>query len=354
MPFLRNVTRGRGVPDSRLEEVAHHYAALNGRSPVNALNLAIIDGLRAELAARNVNLPVYFGNRNWYPMLAETVGQMYDDGHRNVLAITTSAYSSYSSCRQYREDFAAALAANSMALDGPMRIDRVRTYFNHPGFLDPLADGLARAVAELVAAGHERSKIIALFSTHSIPTMMADTSGPKDTWVPGSGGWYVSQHRLAVNYVLGRVEDLAHQLVFQSRSGSPHTPWLEPDVNDVIAGLDGFSAVVVVPIGFVSDHVEVLWDLDNEAAQTAREHQLAFRRVATPGKDPRFVAALACLVRDRLDAAATPVCIPGSRPIPDVCLPGCCPNPRAVKPTTAGVDSSDDWARAGQQTQLLK
>ena len=277
------------------------YRALGGRSPITEQNRAMIASLQVELAARGIDLPVYWGNRNWEPYNADAVTALHADGHRHALGLVTSAYSSYSSCRQYREDFAMVLEETGLADE--VTIDKVRVYFNHPGFLDPVADGLEQALRSLGDAGHDVDRIAVLFSTHSVPLSMAEASGPEETRVEGSSGWYVAQHLAACRYVMDRVDDALPQLpswrlVYQSRSGAPHIPWLEPDVNDVIeeiAEQRSADAVVVVPIGFVTDHVEVIWDLDTEAKETAQEHGLAFERVATSGTDPRFIKALSLI-----------------------------------------------------------
>lgn len=358
IPFLRNVTRGRGIPDERLEEVAGHYRALGGRSPITAQNRDLIGRLEQELAERGIDLPVYFGNRNWEPYNAEALRAMHADGHRHALGLVTSAYSSYSSCRQYREDFGMVL--EETGLGDEMTIDKVRVYFNHPGFLEPVVDGLAAALRELAAEGHDADRVRVLFSTHSVPLSMAEASGPEETRVQGSGGWYVEQHLAACRWVMDQLHDdvpalPAWQLVYQSRSGAPHIPWLEPDVNDVIEQLAadqdeaaGADAVVVVPIGFVTDHVEVVWDLDTEAKETAAETGLAFRRVATSGTDPRFVAALADLIQERLDPAFPRRVVTDFGGTPDVCGANCCVG-RMCRPTTSAIDSAEDVARAREQ-----
>ncbi|MDN6399680.1 MAG: ferrochelatase [Brachybacterium sp.] len=351
IPFLRNVTRGRGIPDERLEEVAGHYRARGGRSPITAQNETMIAALEQELAGRGIDLPIYFGNRNWAPYNDDAVRALHGDGHRHALGLVTSAFSSYSSCRQYREDFGMVLEETGLA--GEVSIDKVRVYFNHPGFLEPVVDGVGSALASLVAEGHDADRIAVLFSTHSVPTSMAEASGPEETRVEGSGGWYVEQHLSACRWVMEQLDDDAPelpdwQLVYQSRSGAPHIPWLEPDVNDVIAQLaadDTADAVVVVPIGFVTDHVEVIWDLDTEAKETAEEKGLAFRRVATSGEDPRFIAALADLVQERLDAQFPRRVVTDFGGTPDVCGVNCCVG-RLCRPTTSAVDSAADVDRA--------
>ena len=340
MPFLENVTHGRGIPRERLEEVSHHYLALGGVSPINAQNRALRAALGAELAARGIDLPVYWGNRNWDPYLAPELARLHDDGHRRVLALTTSAYSSYSSCRQYREDLARALDATS--LGGELAIDRVRQYFDHPGFVRPFAEGLVVALAELAADGVALDATRVLFTTHSIPLTMAAASGEPGRF--GPEGAYVAQHLAAVRAVLDMVRGLGREipgwaLVYQSRSGAPHVPWLEPDVNDALrdAGASGVAAVVVVPIGFVSDHVEVVWDLDHEARETCEELGIRMARVSTPGTHPAFVRGLVDLVEERR-AGAPALALSPLGPWPSVCAAGCCANPRAALPAVAGED----------------
>jgi protoporphyrin/coproporphyrin ferrochelatase len=341
MPFLRNVTRGRGIPDERLVEVAHHYDALGGVSPINEQNRALRAALQDELSRRGVDLPVLWGNRNWAPYLTDVVRDAHATGRSRLLGLATSAYSSYSSCRQYREDFGKALADTELV--GEVRIDKVRLYHNHPGFLMPFVDGLREALTAASQAGVAADSLVVLFSTHSIPSTMALSAGPVGTPEPGA---YVSQHLAAARWVVEAIgAPLSWRLVYQSRSGPPQMPWLEPDINDAITDLaaGGTAGVIVVPIGFVSDHVEVIWDLDNEARQTAAEHDLWFHRVATPGVDPRFVSALADLVEERLNPGRPRATVAGG-PSPDFCGARCCRNLRSPRPTTAGMDSADDWA----------
>lgn len=319
IPFLRNVTAGRGIPDERLEEVATHYRAHGGVSPINGQNRALQAALKQELAERQIQLPIYWGNRNWAPYLGETLKQMYDDGHRRILTITTSAYSSYSSDRQYREDLAQAILTND--LQGKVEVDKIRQFFNHPGFVQPFAEGLVAGLrdlrAELAASGAEAGVHI-LFVTHSIPTADAEAAGPRavaarlQEEVGAAAGEangadvYSAQHLDAAEQVLQLVpeaEGLDWSLVYQSRSGSPHTPWLEPDINDAMAELarqHQIAGFIVVPLGFVSDHMEVVWDLDTEAQETAEKLGVSFRRTPTPGTHPRFVSGLIDIVEERL------------------------------------------------------
>lgn len=344
IPFLRNVTRGRGIPDERLEEVAHHYRHFGGVSPINEHNRQLKAALEVELARRGVDLPVIWGNRNWDPYLNDAVREANERGFTKLIAIATSAYSSYSSCRQYREDYADALEDTGLA--EVVQIDKVRQFFDHPGFVTPFVEGLRDALAKLEAeqAGLSRTTDVeVLFATHSIPTADAAKSGPAERGF-GEGGAYAAQH-LAVAEVVMReagASDVPWQLVYQSRSGPPTQPWLEPDVNDAIAELPaaGRKAVVIVPLGFVSDHMEVMWDLDEEAMETAEEHGLAAIRVPTPGVHPAYVAGLVDLVMERVHGtpAAERPHLTDLGPWYDTCRPGCCENVRlGFKPALAGI-----------------
>ncbi|MBO3664054.1 ferrochelatase [Microbacterium stercoris] len=346
IPFLRNVTRGRGIPDERLEEVATHYRHFGGVSPINAQNRALKEALEAEIARRGLDLPVYWGNRNWAPFLDAAVTEADAAGHRNLIAISTSAYSSFSSCRQYREDFARVL--EETGLGGRVSIDKVRQFFDHPGFVQPFIDGVEAALRDYLADGLAPAEIRVLFSTHSVPMQDADRSGPRDVdW--GEGGAYAAQHLAVAEAVMADIAtripeaaEVSWKLVYQSRSGPASQPWLEPDINDVIAELpaEGVRAIAIVPLGFVSDHMEVLWDLDNEATESAAEAGLRSVRTPTPGVDPAYVAGLIDLVEERLNG--TPAAERPRRtdlgPWFDVCRPGCCENVRAgFKPAVAGI-----------------
>lgn len=344
IPFLRNVTRGRGIPDERLEEVAHHYRHFGGVSPINDQNRELKAALEAELAYRGLDLPVLWGNRNWDPYLTDAIRDAHERGFTNLLAVATSAYSSYSSCRQYREDIAMAL--QETGLEGELHVDKVRQYFDHPGFVAPFIEGVRSAldeIAEAIPGISLEREVEVLFTTHSIPSVDAERSGPAERGF-GEGGAYVAQHRAVAEVVMleSTEEQIGWQLVYQSRSGPPSMPWLEPDINDVIDGMPGrgIRAVVIVPIGFVSDHMEVKWDLDNEATETAAKNGVFSVRVTTPGAHRAFVTGLIDLVEERL--AGTPV---GQRPAMtelgpwyDVCRPGCCENARlGFKPAAAGI-----------------
>jgi protoporphyrin/coproporphyrin ferrochelatase len=310
MPFLRNVTRGRGVPEERLAEVAGHYQHFGGVSPINEQNRALLAAIRDDFATNGIDFPLYWGNRNWHPMLADTLAKMRDDGVRRAVAFVTSAYGSYSSCRQYLEDIAAARAAVG---PGAPVVEKLRHYHDHPGYVLPLVDGVRAALSTL---NGENVRLV--FTAHSVPVRMARSAGPQ-------GGRYEAQLRETAGLVAAAAApELEWDLVWQSRSGPPHVPWLEPDINDHLAELAkaGVSDVVVSPIGFSSDHLEVVWDLDTEAAATAAKLGLGFARAATPGTDPRFVAMVRELIAERYDAG--PKRKLGTLPVWDTCPEGCC------------------------------
>ncbi|MDX6327387.1 MAG: protoporphyrin/coproporphyrin ferrochelatase [Nocardioidaceae bacterium] len=353
LPFLENVTRGRGIPRERLEEVGEHYFRFGGRSPINDLNRAFLAAVEEDFAGAGLQLPVYWGNRNWDPYLADALRLMRDDGVERALCLFTSAYSSYSGCRQYRENLADAAAEVG---PGAPRLDRIRHYFNHPGFVEPMVDSTLAALAELPASSRNEARV--LYVTHSIPTAMNDASGrggsASQTGSEGSGEAYAAQHLSVAAEITERVRQqtghrFASELVYCSRSGAPHVPWLEPDVGERILQLakDGVPAVAVVPIGFVSDHMEVVYDLDTEARAVAEEAGVAFARAATAGLDPRFVAMVRRLVLER--AATERAVARGTSVLDrvavgslaaswDVCPAGCCANPRGARPALCGSD----------------
>ena len=318
MPFLENVTRGRGIPRERLAGVAEHYYAVGGISPLNQQCRDLLAAVRADFGASGLPLPVYWGNRNWKPYLADTMRAMAADGVRRAVAFVTSAYSSYSGCRQYLDDIEAARGQA-----GPLapRIDKIRHFYNHPGFIEPFVDATARAIGSLPATARERVPLV--FTAHSIPEAMARASGPPP------GGRYPAQLREAARLVAERVGAGAHpwRLVYQSRSGPPAQPWLGPDVRDHLAELAaaGAGGAVLVPIGFITDHMEVVHDLDVEAAQAAERLGLPLARAATPGTDPRFVSMITALVTERLAGTTVPPAALGPRgPAVSSCPYDCC------------------------------
>jgi len=336
VPFLRNVTAGKNIPDERLVEVGAHYAQFGGRSPINDQNRDLLAAIREDLTSNGIDLPVYWGNRNWDPYLADAIGKMKADGINRAACLFTSAYSSYSGCRQYREDLAEAVTG----IVAPPRLDKLRTYFNHPGFLEPNVDATLTALAQLPDDVRREAHLV--FVTHSIPVAMNDRSGP-------IGNAYVHQHRSVVDEISDRVrEETGHRypsaLVYCSRSGPPAVPWLEPDVNDHLTTLhaSGVPAVVLVPIGFVSDHMEVIYDLDTEAMATATELGMACERAATAGVDPRFVAMVRDLLLERAAVergdGVDRLAVGTIPPTWDVCPAGCCANLRGPRPALCGSD----------------
>lgn len=355
IPYLRNVTRGRGVPDKRLEEVARHYRHFGGISPINQQNRALKAALEAEVETRGLELPVYWGNRFWAPYFADALKELHADGHRRVLVLLTTAFSSYSGCRGYREDLASALTESG--LEGELVLDKVRQYFDHPGFVQPNIDAVRDGLRALAADGNA-AKPHVMFATHSIPSAAADASGPREALPDGSpvptgagdewnagGGWYAAQQRAVAALVMDAVADefpgVEWSLVYQSRSGDPRVPWLEPDINLAIEALPtDVSGLVISPVGFVSDHMEVAWDLDNEALETCEGRGLPAVRVPTVGLDPRFVTGLVDLVQERhVATGAQPLAresLTDMGPWQDVCPADCCLG-RAAKPTIASA-----------------
>jgi ferrochelatase len=289
LPFLENVTRGRGIPRKRLEEVAEHYHHFGGVSPINDQNKALIVALEKELAAAGIDVAVYWGNRNWVPYVEDAWRQLAEDGIEHVYVFPTSAYASFSGCRQYHEDIARA----RVAFGGGPTAEKLPHYFDAPGFVRANADALTTALESLPADLRGTAALVA--TAHSIPDAMAAVAGP-------DGHAYETELLAAAERVVaeaapGRTFDL----VWQSRSGPPSVPWLEPDINDHLRALAeaGETAVVVFPVGFISDHLEVIWDLDNEARDTAEELGLAFARAGTAGTHPAFVASIRQLLEER-------------------------------------------------------
>ncbi|KRV51427.1 ferrochelatase [Wenjunlia vitaminophila] len=346
IPFLENVTRGRGIPRERLAEVGEHYYRFGGVSPINEQCRELLTALRADFLDHGLELPVYWGNRNWRPYLVDTLREMVGDGVRRVLTLTTSAYASYSGCRQYRENLADALAMLAAEGHPELTVDKLRHYFNHPGFVEPMIDSTLAALGELPEELRDRAHLV--FTTHSIPTAAAGTSGPTDEH--GDPGVYVTEHRDVADLVARGVAEATGvagrpwELVYQSRSGAAHVPWLEPDVCDHLEALGeaGAVAAVMVPIGFVSDHMEVRYDLDTEATAKAADLDLPVTRARTVGAHPGFVAAVRQLVLERAAAERgeqpSRPALGALGPSHDICPLGCCPNPRARRPAAAGLD----------------
>ncbi|WP_159624470.1 ferrochelatase [Actinomyces sp. zg296] len=382
LPFMRNATAGRGVPDSRLAEVSVHYQRFGGASPINARNAELLEALRAELAARGSRLPVAIGNRNWHPFVSEALRGLADAGARRVLALTTAAYGSYSGCRQYREDLAGALALLADGSDGAtgqgpqadaaarvggagggpveMVVDKTRPFYNTPGMLQASADAIVAAYDELAAQGIPAEAVHLILVTHSIPVAMERGSAPDAAEAPGATPpapgsppvrepgvaadlsteiSYVEQHlglaRVLLPIVaqrLGLDSPPALDLAFCSRSGPPQARWLEPDINDRITALaqapEPPGGIVVAPIGFIADHMEVVFDLDTEARETAEALAMPYARAATAGTHPALVASLADLLAERAAVArgesVVPTSTTGAGPFHTVCPDPCC------------------------------
>jgi ferrochelatase len=313
MPFLEKVVEGRNVPRERLLVVAEHYQHLGGKSPINDQCRALIAALRSELDQHGITLPIYWGNRNWHPLLEDTVRKMQQDGVRRAAVYVTSAFSSYSGCRQYQQDMDKARAAVG---EGAPELDKLRVFYNHPGFVDALSERVRECLERVPEAARAEARFV--FTAHSIPMAMA------------SGCDYVAQLREIAGIVAGRFGRESFDVVYQSRSGPPQVPWLEPDICDHLRALASHADqtqtrdVVVIPMGFVSDHVEVVWDLDHEAQAVAREVGLRLQRAGTVGEHPLFIAMIRELIEERIGKVKTRRTCGGSTARPDRCAPGCC------------------------------
>jgi ferrochelatase len=313
LPFLENVSRGRNVPKDRLLEVAEHYYHFGGRSPLNDQNRQLIAALSKELEHSGLALPIYWGNRNWSPYLTDTVRAMTADGIERAVVFVTSAFGSYSGCRQYLEDIE---RAHTEVGPGAPQLHKLRVFYNHPGFIACIADRTRQALEQLPHG--RRSAAGLMFTAHSIPASMAESSP------------YSQQLTEACGLVAAELGREQWQLVFQSRSGPPNQPWLEPDIADALrrfrdahpVGAD----VVVSPIGFISDHMEVVYDLDTEALQVARNLGLNMVRASTPGTHPRFIRMIRELIVERVQGLQ-PAVAAGSDAAPDFCAASCCPPP---------------------------
>lgn len=309
IPFLENVTRGRNVPRARLDEVAGHYLHFGGVSPINEQNRALIAALREELRQQEILLPIYFGNRNWAPYVTDTIAQMRTDGVRRALVFVTSAFSSYSGCRQYREDVTRAVDTLGVT---DIAFDKIRGFYNHPGYIETMIELTADRLACIPAERRATTEIV--FTAHSIPESMA------------KGCAYEKQLRESSRLVAEALQISSWRLAYQSRSGPPSVPWLEPDILDELATLpaSGVTDVVIVPIGFVSDHMEVLFDLDHEAAERAEVLGLGFQRAATAGVHPRFVTMIRELIEERMTADPLRPALGAMGASHDICPLNCC------------------------------
>lgn len=317
LPFLENVVRGKRVPRERLMEVAEHYYHFGGKSPINEQNLDLIEALKKELAKNGPDLPIYYGNRNWHPLLPDTLRQMKEDGVKRAIAFFTSGFSCYSGCRQYRENIQ---DAQKEVGDGAPKVDLLRKFYNHPGFVEPMAEMTREKIEALSEEGQAKNKV--LFAAHSIPQVMADHCR------------YEIQLEESSKLIAHQAGAEDWELVYQSRSGPPSQPWLEPDICDRIEELksEGYKAVTIVPVGFVSDHMEVLFDLDTEAVDKAAECGLELARVPTVGTHPKFISMIGELIRERIGLQEERRALGSFGPSYDVCPPNCCLYPR-TRPT---------------------
>jgi ferrochelatase len=310
IPFLENVLRGRNVPRERMLEVAEHYYHFNGVSPINDQNRALLAALEPELRSHGINLPIFWGNRNWHPLLPDTLRQMADQGIKRALAFFTSTFSSYSGCRQYRENI---IAAREIVGPTAPEVDKLRVFFNHPGFIETMTARVNEARQQLPP--EKQAAAMLLFTAHSIPLGMSEGCG------------YVKQLQESCRLVSEACGQTPWQLVYQSRSGPPTQPWLEPDVCDTlrtIAQRDASQPVIIVPIGFISDHMEVLFDLDEEARHVAQEVGITMVRAGTAGTHPRFVQMIRELIQERITDAPVRAAIGNLPASHDVCPIDCC------------------------------
>jgi ferrochelatase len=314
LPFLENVTRGRNIPRERLLEVAEHYYHFDGVSPINQQCRDLIAALRPELDEHGIDLPIYSGNRNWDPLLPDTLQEMKDAGVRQALAFVTASYSSWSSCRQYRENIADAQTA--VGEEAP-EVDKIRAFYNHPDFVATNAELVQQSLDQIPEERRGQTQLA--FTAHSIPNSMSDTCDYEQQ---------LTECCRLVAEAVGVSTD-RWQLVYQSRSGRPQDPWLEPDICDHLADLkkSGTGDVVVVPIGFLSDHMEVLFDLDCEAVDACKELGLNMVRSQTVGTHPRFVGMIRKLIQERI-ADAPQEAIGEFGPSHNVCPLDCCPAPK--------------------------
>ncbi|APT92511.1 ferrochelatase [Corynebacterium phocae] len=302
VPFLENVTRGRGIPKERLKVVGKHYFHFDGVSPINRLNRELIANIEQELAERGIDLPVYFGNRNWKPFGTDAVDKMAADGKRNILVFATSAWAGYSACRQYHEDIQHLVDYVQEQGLGDIQFTKIRQFFDHPKFIAEMAEAVTESFAEIPEELRDSSRLV--FTAHSVPTAHDDVSGPE-----GEKNLYSRQVEEASRLVAREAGVEEFDLVWNSRSGNPATPWLEPDVADHAAQLaeEGIKALVVSPIGFISDHMEVIWDLDTELAAEMKDLGMHLERTRTAGPSKRFQSMVVDLVEELQQGVAAPV-----------------------------------------------
>ena len=318
MPFLENVLRGRNVPRERMLEVAKHYQQFGGISPINEQNRQLIAALQTELETHGPHLPIYWGNRNWHPMLSDTMQKMVNDGVKRAICFVTSAFSSYSGCRQYREDIEKAQA--KVGPSAP-HFDKIRVFFNHPGFIEPMIEKVEAAMQQV--GGDDLESIPIAFTAHSLPSAMSN------------GCRYTLQLEEACRIIAERLNLKNWNLVFQSRSGPPTQPWLEPDICDHIQAChenDGIDRLVIVPVGFISDHMEVIFDLDHEASELCSELGIKMARAETVGIHPRFITAIRELIIERMTDTPVRMALGTMGPSHDICPEDCCPSGRPVRP----------------------
>ena len=325
MPFLENVTRGRNVPRERLMEVAKHYEMFAGVSPINQQNRELIAALQKELASKGPQLPVYWGNRNWHPFLADTLEQMRKDGIKRAIAFVTSAFSSYSSCRQYLDDIS---RAQEKLGEGVASIDKIRPFYNHPLFLECNLESLRGMLAQIDTERAKDAHIV--FTAHSIPNAMSQ------------GCDYAAQLNEFASLLAEAVSSNNWHLAYQSRSGPPQIPWLEPDILDKIRSLndEGVKDIVLHPIGFVSDHMEVIYDLDHEARDLCDELGIRLHRVKTPGAHPIFVEMIRQLILERTGTDSARPSVGSRGALPDECINNCCPSGMS-RPASAAAPSRE-------------
>lgn len=315
MPFLDNVLKGRNIPNERKQAVAHHYELFGGVSPINGQNRKLLDALKNQLDARGIHLPLFWGNRNWHPMIEDTVACMSRAGVQRALAFVTSAYGSFSGCRQYVEDIERAQASVAQAagdaLEPPV-IEKLRCFYNHPKFIAANQERLKEAIA--LVPQERRAGLAVAFTAHSIPQTMSEKCS------------YVQELNETARLVMETCPDTPSQVVFQSRSGAPGQPWLEPDISEHLTRMkdDGVSDVIVAPIGFLSDHMEVVYDLDVEAKQHACDIGINIYRAATVGTHPAFVSMVVDLIQERLDEGSDRSAVGRFGASPDRCPADCC------------------------------